>query len=207
MKSTISLDLHESVAATRLDQFASAVSLVCAPPLLSLSLIWLVAERASRSPYHMEGVVTLVILLGGLPALFILVGHWLGYIRDLELSRQSDRMAPALFATACAIVAQPVLAAMGSAALMTSLATLMAVQLATLAFITNWWRISYHAATIFTLGFASFHLHGPAVALPLLLLAGIVGWSRVRLGRHTPAQVVAGALTAAPALWWIWPSP
>jgi membrane-associated phospholipid phosphatase len=59
--------------------------------------------------------------------------------------------------------------------------------------ITVWWKVSMHAAVaagaVVILAVAY-----TAWLLPLLLVVGAVCWSRVRLGDHTTAQVVAGTV-------------
>jgi membrane-associated phospholipid phosphatase len=45
-----------------------------------------------------------------------------------------------------------------------------------------------------------------SVAGPLIVLPALVGWARVRLGRHTPWQITAGWLSALPIAWWLWPA-
>ncbi|MBN1246120.1 MAG: hypothetical protein JXC32_00590 [Anaerolineae bacterium] len=53
------------------------------------------------------------------------------------------------------------------------------------------WKISIHAASIS--GIATFLVWGFGLsAAPALLAIPVVGWSRVKLRRHTPAQVLAG---------------
>jgi membrane-associated phospholipid phosphatase len=54
------------------------------------------------------------------------------------------------------------------------------------------WKLSVHAAVVAYVALvllAPIPVMGPALAL---LLASAVGWSRVRLGDHTPGQVLAG---------------
>lgn len=51
----------------------------------------------------------------------------------------------------------------------------------------------------------AFALGDLSVAAPLVRLMALVGWARVRLGRHTPRQVAAGRLSALPILWYVWP--
>lgn len=54
------------------------------------------------------------------------------------------------------------------------------------------WKLSVHAAVVAYIALALLApvpAVGPALAL---LLASAVGWSRIRLGDHTPAQVLAG---------------
>ena len=64
-----------------------------------------------------------------------------------------------------------------------------------LALITLRWKISFHTATI-TGAVAVLCWNVGAGAAALLTLVVVIGWARVRLRRHTPAQVVAGALVA-----------
>lgn len=61
--------------------------------------------------------------------------------------------------------------------------------------INRWWKISLHAA--FPAGMAAvlvmlYGAAGVAAVLPVL----VVGWSRVELGHHSPAQTVAGGVLA-----------
>ena len=53
------------------------------------------------------------------------------------------------------------------------------------------WKISIHAASISGMGFYLVWGFGLG-AVPALLAIPAVGWSRVKLRRHTPAQVIAG---------------
>jgi membrane-associated phospholipid phosphatase len=60
-------------------------------------------------------------------------------------------------------------------------------------------KISVHvgAAT----GCASLLAHvAPRAAIPLLAVAALVAWSRLRLDQHTPSQVMLGAAVAAASL-------
>ncbi|MCD6285154.1 MAG: hypothetical protein J7M39_04485 [Anaerolineae bacterium] len=53
------------------------------------------------------------------------------------------------------------------------------------------WKISIHAASISEMGFFLVWGFGLSAA-PALLAIPAIGWSRVKLHRHTPAQVIAG---------------
>lgn len=64
--------------------------------------------------------------------------------------------------------------------------------------ITFFWKISIHMLSIgATIGFVMaiglrYEWLMPHIVLPLLLLAGLVGYSRLKLNAHTPAQVYVG---------------
>jgi membrane-associated phospholipid phosphatase len=94
----------------------------------------------------------------------------------------------------------------GAPSLFLQLDAALALQMALLAVVTVWWKISYHAAGAAGLALVALSLGDPAMALPLLFLPLLVGWARVRLRRHTPSQIAAGWLSALPILWWTWPA-
>jgi membrane-associated phospholipid phosphatase len=73
-----------------------------------------------------------------------------------------------------------------------------------IALVSPFWKISGHAAAVSSASVISVLILGPGW-LPLLLLIPAVGWSRVVLRAHTPAQVAAGSLVGGiimAALWW-----
>jgi membrane-associated phospholipid phosphatase len=77
-----------------------------------------------------------------------------------------------------------------------ALVAAMTVGLSVSLLVTLWWKVSVHTAvaagavTVLALVF------GPAL-LAAWPLAGLIGWSRVQLGDHTPAQVLVGAVLGA----------
>jgi len=63
------------------------------------------------------------------------------------------------------------------------------------------WKISIHASGITGPATFLFYSFG-MIAIPFFLLVLPVGWARLRLNAHTPAQVLAGA-TLTVAITWI----
>jgi membrane-associated phospholipid phosphatase len=153
----------------------------------------------------LASVVTLVVTTALLPTLFVYAAYLAGLISSPDLPRRSERLQPALFTTLCAVAAYPLLRGVGAPPLFLSLDAALALQMALLACVTIWWKISYHAAGAAGLAIVALALGDFSVAGPLLALAALVGWARVRLGRHTPRQVTAGWLSALPILWYVWP--
>ena len=67
--------------------------------------------------------------------------------------------------------------------------------------ITFFWKISIHMLSIgSTIGFVialglRYDWLMPQIVLPMILIAGLVGYSRLKLNAHTPAQVYVGFIT------------
>jgi membrane-associated phospholipid phosphatase len=169
-------------------------------PLATLASWHSVGDRSVAT-----SVTTLILTTSIGPCLFIYGAYLAGSISSPDLPRRSERLQPALFATLCAAAAYPLLRMVGASGLFLSVDAALTLQLALLAIVTIWWKISYHAASAAGLAAVALALGDTTVGLPLAALAVLVGWARVRLHRHTAGQVVAGWASALPALWWAWP--
>lgn len=162
---------------------------------------WQAADREGVA----AGAVTLVATTALLPMLFVYAAYLAGLISSPDLPRRSERLQPALFTTVCAVAAYPLLRMVEAPSLFLQLDAALALQMALLALVTVWWKISYHAAGSAGFALVTLTLGDATLALPVLAVPALVGWARVRLGRHTPGQVAAGWLSALPIVWWIWP--
>jgi len=114
-----------------------------------------------------------------------------GHVTDLDVYFRKQRKASLLVTIAGLALtwllmnlggAPPILRFMVGAGLLTWVAIYL---------ITLRWKISIHATTISEMGFFLVWVFGLSAA-PALLAIPAVGWSRVKLRRHTPAQVIAG---------------
>jgi membrane-associated phospholipid phosphatase len=181
------------------------VSIVCAPPVMILPVAGLAAWCGADGEPVFASIVTLVVTTAVVPMLFVYAAYLAGLISSPDLPRRSERLQPALFSTLCAVAAYPLLRSVSAPPLFLSLDAALALQMALLALVTVWWKISYHAAGAAGLAIVALAIGEPSVAIPLLALPALVGWARVRLGRHTPSQVAAGWLSALPILWYVWP--
>lgn len=189
------------------ERLARVVSIVGAPPVMVLPLVVLAAWHSETGGRSLgAAAVTLTATTVLLPCLFVYVAYRAGYVTSPDLPRQSERLQPSVFAAVCAVGAYPLLRYVDAPTAFLLLGAALALQLIILAVVTIWWKISYHAAT--TAGLAIFALawDGLAAALPFVGVALVIGWARVRLRRHTVAQVVAGWLSAIPVCWWTWPA-
>lgn len=151
-----------------------------------------------------RGSLTFFLATAVLPSLFVYLAFRAGFVSSPDLPRRSERLQPALFAAVCAVAAYPLLRYAEAAAIFLPLSAALAFQLTFLAVVTVWWKISYHAAMIAGLALVAVAWGGVLVGAPFLGLSVMVGWARLYLHRHTPAQIVAGWLSATPVLWWTW---
>ena len=172
---------------------AELVSLVGSPFLLAAVLLLIVSWHATHRVGAALGWAALAatfVTLG--PLVLLLVAVSAGRVGNLDLDRRHERPWPMVIALGITVIGLTVLWLLGAPHLLLILliSTLIGGTIALL--ITLRWKISIHAggaagaATVMAL------LYG-AVALPLLIGVGLIGWSRVVLGKHTWPQVVAGA--------------
>jgi membrane-associated phospholipid phosphatase len=174
--------LQSSTARYITELFSPAILVGCLlllQPLLSPNVSWLQAIVAA-------------FFVTGLPFLMILWMKKRGSVSDHHVSKREQR-APVLIAAALSLGAgtlaltylQAPAALLGEiAAVFLGLVLCLVVNLV--------WKVSVHAAVATYVGLALLipvpHI-GPGLAL---LLAASVGWSRIELKAHTPAQVLVG---------------
>lgn len=129
-----------------------------------------------------------------------------GRLSSLELPDRSERLRPMLWALFSVAIGFGLLLALHAPA------QVLAVQVAMVAgglictAITSVWKVSLHTGAAASSATAMAALFGWVLLPVTLVLAAGVGWSRIRLRRHTLAQVVAGfaigvATTAAAFAW------
>lgn len=183
--------------------FASLVSLVLSPPLLAvLALIALGTRLATPRSWAWIALTLALVVLA--PALYVALLVSRGEVSDFDLSQRSQRTKPFLVALAALALACGALALGGAPALLRAVALAGLLLTAVMVLVTLRWKISLHAAcaaaSVVVLG-AAVTLDAAALALLWLALVPLTAWSRVHLGRHSRAQVLAGAAlgTAIPA--------
>jgi membrane-associated phospholipid phosphatase len=86
---------------------------------------------------------------------------------------------------------------MGAPSVVPTFALFSLVQIAVMAMITLVWQISMHAMSITSVVVAALTFFGVLPALILLPLIILVGAARLKLQRHTVAQVLAGVAVGA----------
>lgn len=169
------------------------------PAVLATVVPVLVGARVAEPP--LLGVAwgaLAAVFVGVLPYLVIRVLLRTGRIRgDHHVPERRERALPIGLALVSIVIGLVVLAALGAPRAVVvfgavTVAVVVAVGVANLL-----WKLSGHAAVSATCVVVVLVAYGPwslALSVPILLWTL---WSRVRLGAHTPAQVIAGAAVGA----------
>mgnify|MGYP002396171334 CR=1 FL=1 len=129
-----------------------------------------------------------------LPLLYVAVMVKRGLITDIHLKLRHQRIKPFVLSIASTLIGVFMLILADAPPIMRLFALFTLIQLFIIAIITLVWQISFHAISIggamIALGVMFSVVYG-LLTLPLVL---IVGAARLKLHRHTPAQVIAGSV-------------
>lgn len=128
-----------------------------------------------------------------LPVLYLRRGVRRGQLSDHHVRVREQRPLPILVGLASVLAGLALLVALGAPHQVRVVVIAMAVGLVVSLLVTLVWKISVHTGTVAGAVIILALIFGPAV-LVLEAFAALVGWARVELGDHTPAQVVAGGV-------------
>jgi membrane-associated phospholipid phosphatase len=171
---------------------ARLVGELLSPPPILVVLALVVAWDSSLT-------LGMAVLWGGIAALFasvlpyalILRGVRRGRLTDKNISLREQRIRFGLVAITSILLGLAVLVVFGAPAEMVALVASIAVGVACGWVITLWWKISVHAAIAAGAATVLLLVFGPAM-LAVWPLVAVIAWSRVQVGDHTTAQVLAG---------------
>ncbi len=154
-------------------------------PLIPLRLKWIIL-----------GVVSYCFML--LPVTILLILHRYGKIESIHLEKRSDRFLPMFLITICYVIGLRVMAVFDAPG--TLLLIMRGVTLAILmvAIVSVFWKISAHmtgiggAFGISVLLSMMYFQNLSHLAISIVLLAGLLAWSRLYLKHHNYRQVYYG---------------
>nr|WP_290665178.1 hypothetical protein [Ardenticatena sp.] len=149
-----------------------------------------------------------LLLLSGIPLAYLLIGRRRGWVSDLELSNRRERPRFIAVSLASDLLALVVLGVGGAPRLVWTFALIYACLGVSMLLISSVWKISLHMVSV--AGFATVLTYVFGIWGTLLYGALLpVAWARLERRKHTPAQLVAGALAGvfipAAVLWFIRP--
>jgi membrane-associated phospholipid phosphatase len=171
---------------------ARLVGELLSPPPILVVLALVVAGDSSPTPAMAVVWGTIAAVFASvLPYALILRGVRRGRLSDKNISLRAQRIGFGVVAITSILLGLAVLAAFDAPAEMVALLASIAVGVACGWVVTLWWKISVHAAIAAGAATVLLLVFGPALLVVWLLVA-LIAWSRVQVGDHTPAQVLAG---------------
>jgi len=184
-------DASPAAVTKRLDErLARAVSNIGSPPVTTAVASLLIAGTvATRRAWLWSGVHLALVVVAPLAYLMTLVLR--GKVSDLDVQRREQRSEPFVVLLLGSLAAGVVLYLGSAPPLLVTAAWAHATTVALILGITTRWKISVHCASAAGLAVLTYIL-GHATALAAIPAVPLVAWSRVRLGRHTLAQTLAG---------------
>ncbi len=175
--------------------WARLISNVLSPPVIWGILAFPIAFRQAESPQQaLMWALTYGLMVCLLPGIYIGFMVWRGHITDLHMEVRQERILPFLISLIGTAIAWGMMRVLGAPPLLPVFAIVSFVLLGTMLLVTLVWQISMHAMSITCAVVAAGALYGVGTALLLSPLIPVVGVARIRLHRHTPAEVVAGGL-------------
>ncbi|MFW5748091.1 MAG: hypothetical protein ACOCYT_00610 [Chloroflexota bacterium] len=173
--------------------WARLVSDILSPPVVWAALAFPIALKDAPSQWHALGwAAVYVTLVCVLPILYIAWMVKRGQITDIHMRVRTQRIRPFMISIVSTAIAWLTLRLMGAPSVMPLFALFSLVQLAIMLVITLIWQISVHAISMSGATVALGVLFGLIPALIFAPLVILVGAARIKLNRHTPAQVIAG---------------
>ncbi|MFE4636408.1 phosphatase PAP2 family protein [Streptomyces sp. NPDC056773] len=129
---------------------------------------------------------------GVVPIGIILLGVRRGALTDQHIRVRRQRVVPMGLSLGSVLAGITLLRVLGAPTDVFALVVAMLVGLVCSLLVTVGWQISIHMSVAAGTAMVLLLAFGPPV-LPAVLLAAAVGWSRLVLKAHTPAQLLAGA--------------
>ncbi|MEU7601462.1 hypothetical protein AB0B78_34735 [Streptomyces sp. NPDC040724] len=170
---------------------ARVLSDVLAPANLVVALLLLIGWHSTTSWTGLGWGLLGALFCGAVPIGIIALGVRRGALTDQHIRVRRQRLVPMGLSLLSVIAGITLLHVLGAPREVFALVVAMLVGLVSSLLVTVGWQISIHMSvaggTVMILAL----VFGPP-ALPAALIAAAVGWSRLVLKAHTPAQLLAG---------------
>ena len=204
------LEAHPDVArleGARPSRLADAVSSVGEPGhLVILTLVVVSVTSTSSLPSALGWVVLTTVFCVGLPSIALRILIARGLVLDRHVVVREQRTVPLVVALVSVGSGLWLLAWLSAPRPIVALVAAMLAGAVPMSIVSRWSKASFHVGVAGGTAVILVLVLGPwwlAVVTPLLV---VVGWARVRAGRHTVGQVVVGAALgcAAAAVVFAW---
>jgi membrane-associated phospholipid phosphatase len=176
-----------------LSRTARLITDTLAPANLVIAILLIIGWHSTSSVTGLGWGVLAALFCGGIPFAVIMLGVKRGSWTDKHIRVREQRTVPLLATMTSVLVGISLLVAFQAPREVFALVVAMLVGLIVTMIVTVWWKVSVHTAVAGGVVVILLLAYGTSMA-PLLLGIAAIGWSRVALRDHTPAQTVVGAL-------------
>jgi hypothetical protein len=177
------------------DRLARWISVLFDSSVLSVPVFLALGWRSSQTAGLLWAILILLIVTG-IPLVYLLIGRKRGWVSDMELSRREERPRFILVSLSSDVLALTALW-LGNGPQLLRLIVLTYFCLAIVMFsISSFWKISMHMAGVGGFSTALFFVFG-APALWTFLSLVLVAWARLHRRKHDVPQLIAGAVAGA----------
>ena len=179
------------------EAIARWISHVISPHIVGVVITSVMAIQFSHNPLEVIGwLIVLMPLLVVPPLAYLLWLVRMGKVADIYLPKRETRLRPLTVVLAWLLLCLGLIRYWAAPPLVEVFVLSAIILVGILSLVTFFWKISFHGATITAAAMATVMITGSS-AWPVMLLVPLVGWSRIRLERHTPQQVIFGSLVGA----------
>ena len=176
-------------------EWAQIISDVVSPPVVWAVMAFPIAARNAPTPEAaFTWALLYIFLLAFLPSLYVILQVRRGNITDRHMPLREERIRPFIVSLISGTIATVVFGFIGTSLTMWLFVISNLIQLMLMTLITMFWQISIHMISITAAVIMIGALFGIVPALILSPLILIVALARLKLHRHTRAQVIAGVV-------------
>ncbi|MEU0492273.1 hypothetical protein ABZ249_23825 [Nocardiopsis sp. NPDC006139] len=188
--------LDEARTPTAADRAARAVTEVFTPGILVVAVLLAVGWYGTGSIAGLGWGLLAALFCGVIPYTVLILGVRRGWWTDRHVRERRQRFVPLLMVIACVSLGVATLVSLDAPRELFALVAAMLTALVITLAITLTWKISFHTAVAGGVSVVLMLTYGAPTAVAVPVVA-VIGWSRVRLRDHTPAQAVVGAVLGA----------
>ena len=184
----------------QLPQFSWAriVSDLVSPPVVWAVMVIPVAAEYADTPLQAAfWAILYSMFICVIPVGFIAWMVKTGKIGDIHMKERRERFRPLLVTIICTSIVWWLLRRFDAPAPFPLLALMTLVQVTFMMLVTFVWQISMHMMSIAGAAVVTGIIFSTSAAMTLIPIVMLVGAARLRLKRHTPAQVIAGTIMGA----------
>ncbi len=198
---------HHSALERIAQVLSDLFSPIVLPAYMMAVALWVSPLSVAPERVRLVTMGVVVALTAIVPTVVILSLIKLGKVKDVSLSDRSERFIPYVVSIVCYLATALFLGSVGAPMWLRSFYIGAALAGVVAYAITSKWKISAHSSSVggvaAALAWMCFHgllIYSPMVwVTAAIVLAGLIGTSRLILHRHTPAQVFAGYCLGAGA--------